>query len=855
MTTTMPEDVFFGKVVFRAIRAIADTSDPDRQPDATPATGYVLFTPATNPLKALTPGPTTVVKDQIRCNLGADGYMMDDQDAEGVWLVAGDYKVTYAIDDAVLEGHTIRVTEEYDDEAPLDLTTAIEPSGSLNVSQYQQLLALIQASGIPDAPINGAMHVRQDGSWVVLPDVDLSAYSTTVETESAIAQAISEIVFPETGVPEAPQDGGAYLRKSATWVPLLGEVSGASYRGVWDSTTVYKAGDTVLSGGRYWGANLDNSNSIPSDGVTYTLTGEDGSRTGYYWDQVASSAANKEILHPIRVNKPVRLGGVRIAMAVDGGHIPWPTAISIGLTDTLPVGTSALPLIIPPNIAVPIPAGGNNFDLIFDNPINLEPNKDYWVWMRAEGSSSFGRLTVNWGGYAYSGDMILPETNTSGQVRTYARDDGQVWASPATASVNRHTNMGILTASLVEWDLLSYDPYQLESPDKSVESIVKMLEIDYAALATKNPKTIYLVDDQIYLGDQLLAPGVVGEAPEDGTPYARQDAAWEAIPPTIAEAPAGGLTGQALVKLSDTDGDATWRSVHKFRGTWTGLPYGPQFSGWTSATSSSATDPANLFNSTGYNWSGYHPVWVRVDMAVARTMGFYRLGSIGASSAPSAWVVEGSNDDGATGWTVVDTRSTVTWASNEDKYFTIAVPQAFRYWRVRTTAAQGGAWANMRNFAFWEPNTDPTVAGDTFVYGGKLHIANVNSPSETPGSGSQFSLVDLSGYSSDKALKTQVVSDKTAAYTLVAGDQGSLLVFNSATDVNVSVPTDANMTFPIGGRIDVLTKGVGLVTAVAVTPGTTNVSGTPSTKTRATYSAMSLIKIAANTWVVVGDTA
>jgi hypothetical protein len=105
------------------------------------------------------------------------------------------------------------------------------------------------------------------------------------------------------------------------------------------------------------------------------------------------------------------------------------------------------------------------------------------------------------------------------------------------------------------------------------------------------------------------------------------------------------------------------------------------------------------------------------------------------------------------------------------------------------------------------------------------------------------------------AVYTQTIDAKTANYTLVATDVGKLITMTSASALSLSIPTDAAVTWPVGARVDVLVMGAGMVTVSAAFPGTTTVNGTPSLVSRAQWSAFSLIKRAANLWVVVGDLA
>jgi trimeric autotransporter adhesin len=103
-------------------------------------------------------------------------------------------------------------------------------------------------------------------------------------------------------------------------------------------------------------------------------------------------------------------------------------------------------------------------------------------------------------------------------------------------------------------------------------------------------------------------------------------------------------------------------------------------------------------------------------------------------------------------------------------------------------------------------------------------------------------------------------SAKTAAYTVASGDEGYLFSMNNAATQQFNIPTDATFNFAIGTEIHfVWITGAGQPTIGAVTPGTTTVISTGATsatpKLRVANSAASAIKLAANSWLVVGDLA
>jgi len=100
------------------------------------------------------------------------------------------------------------------------------------------------------------------------------------------------------------------------------------------------------------------------------------------------------------------------------------------------------------------------------------------------------------------------------------------------------------------------------------------------------------------------------------------------------------------------------------------------------------------------------------------------------------------------------------------------------------------------------------------------------------------------------------IIQKTAAYTLSSLTERDSLIEVSHTGgsaVTISIPTDANVNYPVGTSIDILQTNTGAVTIAAVTPGTTTVNGTPGLKLRDQWSSATLFKRAANLWVVMGD--
>jgi len=107
---------------------------------------------------------------------------------------------------------------------------------------------------------------------------------------------------------------------------------------------------------------------------------------------------------------------------------------------------------------------------------------------------------------------------------------------------------------------------------------------------------------------------------------------------------------------------------------------------------------------------------------------------------------------------------------------------------------------------------------------------------------------------------TLTYSAKTAAYTAVSGDEGGVFSMNNASTIQFNIPTDATFNFAIGTQFNVFwLTGAGQPTIGAVTPGTTTVISTGATsatpKLRVANSMATCLKIAANSWIVIGDIA
>jgi hypothetical protein len=100
-------------------------------------------------------------------------------------------------------------------------------------------------------------------------------------------------------------------------------------------------------------------------------------------------------------------------------------------------------------------------------------------------------------------------------------------------------------------------------------------------------------------------------------------------------------------------------------------------------------------------------------------------------------------------------------------------------------------------------------------------------------------------------LAEPLTNAQAASYTLVLSDRNKIIEMNVATANTLTVPPDSSVFFATGTHITVIQTGAGQCT---VTQGSgVTINATPGRKMRAQWSGATLIKRAADTWVLIGD--
>ena len=90
------------------------------------------------------------------------------------------------------------------------------------------------------------------------------------------------------------------------------------------------------------------------------------------------------------------------------------------------------------------------------------------------------------------------------------------------------------------------------------------------------------------------------------------------------------------------------------------------------------------------------------------------------------------------------------------------------------------------------------------------------------------------------------------SYTTVLGDDGKLVTMDNASAITFTIPPNSSVAFGIGTQINIMQLGAGQVTITAGAGVTLRSAGT-KVKTSAQYAVATVVKIASDTWVAVGN--
>jgi len=145
----------------------------------------------------------------------------------------------------------------------------------------------------------------------------------------------------------------------------------------------------------------------------------------------------------------------------------------------------------------------------------------------------------------------------------------------------------------------------------------------------------------------------------------------------------------------------------------------------------------------------------------------------------------------------------------------------------------------------------PLTIPNTFVNGTPAVATEVNS---------NFSAVKtlldtVETSDAGKVSKALTLNAQTGTtYTLLLVDDSKVVTLNNASAITATVPPNASVAFPVGSQVNLVQTGAGQVT-VAAGAGVTLRSQGSKFKLNGQYAAASLLKIATDEWVLIGNTA
>jgi hypothetical protein len=170
------------------------------------------------------------------------------------------------------------------------------------------------------------------------------------------------------------------------------------------------------------------------------------------------------------------------------------------------------------------------------------------------------------------------------------------------------------------------------------------------------------------------------------------------------------------------------------------------------------------------------------------------------------------------------------------------------------------------DLSWFESNTSPvdsfafsgSSSGTTTVQASAVASGTLTLPAATDtlvGKATTDTLTNktLTSPTINDAKQTVTLNAQTGTtYTLVLTDNGKLVTLDNASAITVTVPLNSSVAFATGAIVNLQQIGAGQVTVAGASGVTVNGTGT---KTRAQWSAASLVKTATDTWTLIGDLA
>jgi hypothetical protein len=224
--------------------------------------------------------------------------------------------------------------------------------------------------------------------------------------------------------------------------------------------------------------------------------------------------------------------------------------------------------------------------------------------------------------------------------------------------------------------------------------------------------------------------------------------------------------------------------------------------------------------------------------------GVYTVTAVGSGSAP--WVITRATDadnNPAGELSNGDFVFTTSGSTNGSKGFIVSTTGTITIGTTEIEYAQFNA-------------SEAVIAGTNIVKDGAT--ISVSPTLVIGGTGAiviqEFAAIQFTDGNQTKAGVPSITSiaQQTSSYTLSnPNERDTIVEVNSTSGTTLTIPADSDVNYPVGTTLDIIQTNTGQVT-VAGAAGVT-VNATPGLKLRTRWSSATLLKRAANTWLVYGD--
>jgi hypothetical protein len=270
------------------------------------------------------------------------------------------------------------------------------------------------------------------------------------------------------------------------------------------------------------------------------------------------------------------------------------------------------------------------------------------------------------------------------------------------------------------------------------------------------------------------------------------------------------------------------------------------------------TDVASSFTVTdATNWpdGSTGNFWVTVD---PNTASEERILCSSRSSTTVTVAVSGRGKDGTTA--IAHANSAVVWPSWSAQDADEANAHVSATGSTGTITVHGlTAGSNVVGTTDTQTLTNKTLSGGTVTGTITATGATITNPTI---SGGTISGATVTGSTIDYTANTitnlpsanldLTLNDQTGTgYTLALTDKNKLVTLDNAATGTVTIPLNSSVAFPTGSQVHMVQKGTGQF-SVTGSSGVT-VNATPGLNFRAQWSAATAIKIATDTWILLGD--